>query len=75
MKTRSKSLFGIVVAAVVGVSALAVAREADRIAPESFVPMFKPRQLATNDLCPPSACSIVFKTEQGGPPSTVVQVD
>lgn len=75
MKTPSKSLFGMFAATVVGISALAVAHEADRIAPESFVPTLQSRQLATGELCPPSACSIVFKTEEGGPPSTVVHID
>ncbi len=75
MKTQSKSLFGIVVAAFIGVSALGVAHEVDRIAPESFVPTLQSRQLATGVTCPPSACSIVFKTEEGGPPSTVVHID
>lgn len=75
MKTQSKSLIAIATATLVCVSALAVARGADRIAPESFVPTFQSRDLVTSELCPPSACSIVFKTEEGGPPSTVVHVD
>lgn len=75
MKTRSRSLIVIVTAAFVGISALAVARGADRITPESFVPTFQSRGSTESRLCPPAACSVVYKTETGGPPSKVVHVD
>lgn len=75
MKTQSKSLIAIATATFVGVSALAVARGADRITPDGFVPTFQSRSVVVGGICPPNACSVVFKTATGGPPSKVFHVD
>lgn len=70
MKTISKSIALLSAVAVIGVSALAVARDG------ASTPGDRPMaSLETPDSCPPSACTIVFKTEKDGPPSTLVAVD
>ncbi|NLH81228.1 MAG: hypothetical protein GX458_10365 [Phyllobacteriaceae bacterium] len=73
MMTRPKSIALLAALAVLGVSALAVARDetpmpGDRTASLS-------RSARTPDACPPSACTIVFKTDKDGPPSRLVAVD
>ena len=75
MKTQPKSPIVIVTAVILGFSALAVARGADRLVPEGTVPSSRTSDAAAAPLCPPSACTIVFKTETGGPPSRIVHVD
>lgn len=74
MKTQPKSPIVVVTAVLLGFSALAVARGADRVVPEGTVPSSR-SNAAAEPLCPPSACTIVFKTETGGPPSRIVHVD
>lgn len=70
MLTISRSVALLSAFAVLGVSALAVARDVtpisgDRTASASHV----------LDTCPPSACTIVMKTDRGGPPSRLVAVE
>ena len=70
MMMRMKSLALLSALALVGVSALAVARDG------STTPGDRSGAFArTPDSCPPAACTIVFKTPKGGPPSTLVAVD
>lgn len=70
MKTMSKSIALLSAVAVIGVSALAVARD------ESPMPGDRTQSFTgTTDSCPPSACTIVFKTDRDGPPSAIVAVD
>lgn len=70
MQRLTKSIALLSALAVVGVSALAVARDE--------APMPGDRALSfvtTPDSCPPSACTVVYKTEKDGPPSRLVSVD
>lgn len=70
MNRTKKSVALLSALAVVGVSALAVARDEAPMPGDHAVSF-----LRTIDSCPPSACTIVWKTGKGGPPSTVVAVD
>ncbi len=70
MTTRPHSIALLAALAVLGVTALAVARDG--------TPMPGDRAafaLRTPDSCPPSACTIVYKTDKDGPPSRLVAVD
>jgi len=70
MMTRPKSIALLAALAVLGVSALAVARDE--------TPMPGDRAFSaprTPDSCPPSACTIVYKTDKDGPPSRMPAVD
>ena len=70
MNKTKKSVALLSALAVVGVSALAVARDEAPMPGDRNGSSFR-----TVDSCPPSACTIVWKTDKGGPPSTVVAVD
>lgn len=70
MKRLTKSIALLSALAVVGVSALAVARD------EAPTPGDRSLSFLTQqDSCPPSACTLVYKTEKDGPPSRLVTVD
>lgn len=69
MKRLTKSIALLSALAVVGVSALAVARD------EAPMPGDRAQAFLTPDSCPPSACTVVYKTEKDGPPSRLVMVD
>lgn len=70
MMTRPKSIALLAALAVLGVSALAVARDETPMPGDRAV-----STLRTPDSCPPSACTIVYKTDKDGPPSRVTAVD
>ena len=70
MKRLSRSIALLSALAVVGVSALAVARDEAQMPGDRNLPF-----LSTPDSCPPSACTVVFKTEKDGPPSRLLAVD
>jgi hypothetical protein len=70
MKRLTKSIALLSAFAVVGVSALAVARDGGPTPGDRSLPF-----ASTPDSCPPSACTVVFKTERDGPPSRLVAFD
>lgn len=70
MTRVSRSLAVFSALAVAGASALAVARDEASSAGDRFAAFF-----GTGEICPPTACSIVYKTSDDGPPSRIVAVD
>lgn len=70
MQTTPKSIALLVGLAVLGASAYATARDETPMPGDHVVAM-----RTTPDSCPPSACTIVFKTDKNGPPSRLVAVD
>ncbi|TBW40383.1 hypothetical protein EYW49_04150 [Siculibacillus lacustris] len=74
MKTQGKLVSGVSMAIVVGLSAYAFAAEPQR---PTVVAQLLPPIAVVDDadaICPPQACTIVFKTERGGPPSARIDV-
>lgn len=69
MMTNRKAIALLSALVVTGASALAVARD------QASAPGDLLRVAATPDSCPPSACTIVVKTDRHGPPSRLVAVD
>lgn len=69
MMTNRKSIALLSALVVTGASALAVARD------QASTPGDLTRVGMTPDSCPPSACTIVVKTDRNGPPSQLVAVD
>ena len=59
---------------VVGASALAFAGEGSSFHETALSLFASPMTLFAADPCPPRACSVVFKTAEGGPPSEVVAI-
>ena len=75
MKTQPNSPIVVAIALLLGFTALAVARDGARVTPEGRSAAVRTRDAGASPLCPPSACTIVFKTESGGPPSRVVHIE
>lgn len=70
MKTIPKSIALVSALAVVGASALAVARDEVPTPGDRLATFF-----GVGEACPPLACTIVYKTDKNGPPSRLVAVD
>ncbi|MCE1236163.1 MAG: hypothetical protein LWW93_07370 [Hyphomicrobiales bacterium] len=69
MVTNRKTIAFLSALVVTGASALAVARD------QASTPGDLVQVATTPDSCPPSACTIVVKTDRRGPPSRLVAVD
>mgnify|MGYP001765342832 CR=1 FL=1 len=70
MTTISRSVALLSAIALFGASAWASTRDQSPISADRTVSAYR-----SIDLCPPSACTIVMKTEKGGPPSRIVKLE
>lgn len=71
MKPKWNKILAATGAALLGASALAVASDSG-FTPEQVTVASRNIRPADAEPCPPDACTIVFKTENGGPPSRVL---
>lgn len=73
MQPKWKMIAACTGAALLGASALAVAADGGR-GPSETEAAYRNTASADAEPCPPDACSIVFKTATGGPPSPVIDL-
>lgn len=73
MQPKWKMIVACTGAALLGASALAVAADGN-LDPFETGAAHRDVRSADAEPCPPEACSIVFKTAPGGPPSPVVDM-
>jgi hypothetical protein len=71
MKTHGRLIFAVSMVTVAGLSAYAFAVEPEQ---RAVLALLSAQTTGTDTTCPPGACTIVFKTERGGPPSPRIDV-